>query len=233
MNLEKILDENVYLYSNVISTGSEIIYITEKLDIDPRSHEAAQAWKFWYPSDETGLVYGSTKTLNLEAISKSHADVQGDLEFLSSEITNGVSKVAEQFFIDKKFGIAPNTSTFARISKYMPGCVMGAHFDTQTGDTTMEWSIIIYPNDDYEGGEISFLIRDVDLKNPNNGRFRPADNADDPRNAELVDFTVKPKAGQALIFPSTHPYMHQVHTLKSGTKYIIPGYIYKSTISAD
>lgn len=229
MHLEKILHENVYLYSDVISTGLEVISIVEKLNSNPDSYPAVEAWRFWYPSDETGLIYGSTKTLNIGDIDSVPDELKTDVEFIADEILNSVTRVANQFFTDKKYTYKPNTSTFSRISKYMPGCVMGAHFDAQAGDSTMEWSIIVYPNDNYEGGEISFIIRDIDLKNPKNGKFRPSDNIDDPRNIDLIDFTVKPRAGQALIFPSTYPYMHQVHTVKSGTKYIIPGYIYKST----
>jgi hypothetical protein len=227
MFLERILDENVYLYSDVIPNGPELVTLVEALDSEPDTHAAAEAWRFWYPSDETGLVYGSTKVLDPSRLDEIPEHYREKVTYIVSEVSNSINSIATQFFVDKNFGISPNVSTFTRISKYMPGCVMGAHFDSQTGDTEMQWSIIIYPNDDYEGGEISFMVRDIDFRLPKNGKFRPSDDANDPRNLDLVDFTLKPKAGQALIFPSTHPYMHQVHTLKSGVKYIIPGYIYK------
>jgi hypothetical protein len=64
-------------------------------------------------------------------------------------------------------------------------------------------SIVIYPNDDYEGGEISFKI------------FK--DN-----NYEEIDkeFNYKPKKGDVLIFPSVYPYLHGVKNVSSGHKYI-------------
>jgi hypothetical protein len=104
---------------------------------------------------------------------------------------------------------------------------MGAHFDAQAGDRSLKYSIVLYLNDDYEGGEISFVIRPYDLRNPKNGGLKPKADADDPANKELVDFTLKPKAASALIFPSTHPYKHQVHIMKSGDKYIFPGFVFK------
>jgi hypothetical protein len=59
-----------------------------------------------------------------------------------------------------------------------------------------------------------------------NGHLRPPDDALDPRTKDMVTFTAKPKAGSALIFPSTDPYKHQVHIMKEGDKFITPGFIF-------
>jgi prolyl 4-hydroxylase len=55
-------------------------------------------------------------------------------------------------------------------------------------------SIVAYLNEDYEGGEIYF-----------------------PR----FDLTIKPKAGDVVIFPSTYIYEHASNDMKSGTKYSV------------
>jgi hypothetical protein len=55
-------------------------------------------------------------------------------------------------------------------------------------------SVVAYLNDDYEGGELYF-----------------------PR----FDLTIKPKAGDILVFPSTYIYEHASLPIKSGTKYSI------------
>jgi hypothetical protein len=55
-------------------------------------------------------------------------------------------------------------------------------------------SIVAYVNDDYEGGELYF-----------------------PR----FDLTIKPKAGDVVIFPSTYIYEHASNDMISGTKYSI------------
>lgn len=62
---------------------------------------------------------------------------------------------------------------------------------------------VFYPNDDYEGGEISFRVLD------------------------LKTFTIekeinyKPKKGEAIFFPSTEPYYHGVLRVWKKPKYII------------
>jgi predicted 2-oxoglutarate/Fe(II)-dependent dioxygenase YbiX len=55
-------------------------------------------------------------------------------------------------------------------------------------------SIVVYLNDDYEGGEIWF-----------------------PR----FDLTHKPKAGDIVVFPSTYIYEHASQDMVSGTKYSV------------
>ena len=42
------------------------------------------------------------------------------------------------------------------VKKYMSGTFMGAHFDQQEGDERLKVSFVMYLNDDYDGGEISF-----------------------------------------------------------------------------
>lgn len=55
-------------------------------------------------------------------------------------------------------------------------------------------SLVSYPNDDYEGGELYF-----------------------PK----LNLTIKPEAGDIVIFPSTYLFSHVAKPVKSGTKYSI------------
>lgn len=55
-------------------------------------------------------------------------------------------------------------------------------------------SLVAYPNDDYEGGELYF-----------------------PK----LNLNIKPKAGDLYIFPSTYLFSHVAKPIKSGTKYSI------------
>lgn len=57
-----------------------------------------------------------------------------------------------------------------------------------------DFSMLIYLNDDFEGGEIQFLNFGVSLK---------------------------PKAGLMLAFPSDHRYIHQARPVASGVKYVL------------
>ena len=53
-------------------------------------------------------------------------------------------------------------------------------------------SMVSYPNDDYDGGELEFKIQDI---------------------------KIKPKAGDTYLFPSNYMYPHRSCPVKSGTKY--------------
>jgi hypothetical protein len=80
------------------------------------------------------------------------------------------------------------------LRKYHVGGAIGPHIDKNHKNplNTMDWSVLFYLNDDYEGGEISF----PDL-----------------------DITIKPTAGSALVFPCTAN--HAALEVKSGEKYYI------------
>jgi len=67
------------------------------------------------------------------------------------------------------------------------------HYDGGT-ESSRAVSVLIYLNDDYEGGELEF---------PN------------------FDIKIKPKAGTLVLFPSNYAYAHIAHPVKSGTKYVI------------
>lgn len=58
-------------------------------------------------------------------------------------------------------------------------------------------TVTVYLNDDYEGGELSFI---------------------NEKNKEIIYF--KPKAGDITVFPSMLPYFHGVEPISSGEKYL-------------
>ena len=227
MHLAKKLHEEVYLYEGVISDPKKLISLIEELDEDPSVQSVIPEWGFWFSNSRDGHSFGSKKDFKPENLNSLNSERKEDVEFVVKEIQNGVKNIAEAYYKDRGFEGQPKVSPFVGIMKYRPGCEMGAHFDAQAGDRSLKYSIVMYLNDDYEGGEISFIIRPYDLRNPKNFHLQPLPDADDPRNKELADFTLKPKAGSALIFPSTHPFKHQVHIIKKGDKYIFPGFVFK------
>jgi hypothetical protein len=235
MHLEKKLHENVYLYENVIEDPKKLLALLEELDLDPTTHSTIPEWGFWFSNSADGHSFGSKKDFNLQNLSNIESERKEDVLWIVDQIRRAVKNVAEQFYVDKNLEGTPNISPFAGIMKYREGCFMGPHFDAQAGDESLKYSIVVYLNNDYEGGEISFIIRPYDLRNPKNGHLRPKDILNDSENKErnLVDFSLKPKAGSALIFPSTHPYKHQVHTIISGDKYIFPGFIFVDDYNPD
>lgn len=59
-------------------------------------------------------------------------------------------------------------------------------------------SLLLYLNDDFEGGELEFT---------------------------LLGLTIKPKAGMLIAFPSYLEFEHKVHPVKKGTRYTIVSWI--------
>jgi hypothetical protein len=94
------------------------------------------------------------------------------------------------------------------VRDYAAGSVMTAHDDgysyVKDGEDEVKpiFTIILYINDDYEGGEIHFSNENV---------------------------TIKPDAGSVLIFPSN--LFHEVKTVISGNRYMTQSYIYEKPFS--
>ena len=139
---------------------------------------------------------------------------------LTSDITlqKAFDDVARDYA--KAQGITDEPKLFPQypIKKYQPGTFMGAHFDQQEGDERLKVSFVMYLNDDYEGGEISFTIRDP--KGPIQGPTPDSDFANADKSA--YQFAVKPKAGSIIVFPPSPPYHHTAHLVKSGEKIMVP-----------
>ena len=94
------------------------------------------------------------------------------------------------------------------IRDYAAGSVMTAHRDAYSyvkdGENEVKpiFTILLYINEDYEGGEIHFLNDNI---------------------------TIKPKAGSVVIFPSN--LLHEVKTVISGNRYMTQSYIYEKPFS--
>lgn len=90
--------------------------------------------------------------------------------------------------------------------KWIPGMNSKLHCDCEKPDGTpaltadfykYNVSVLMYPNDNYTGGEITFP--DYDL-------------------------IFKPKAGSMIIFPGNGAYKHTVERVKTGTRYTMPSW---------
>ena len=83
------------------------------------------------------------------------------------------------------------------------------------------YGMIIYLNDDYEGGELSFSVKDGVLTSTDNAA---SEDFESDKNIGKLTFSVKPEAGSVIIFPSESPYSHTAHLVKSGLKYMVPSF---------
>ena len=94
------------------------------------------------------------------------------------------------------------------VREYAAGSAMTAHIDgysyVKDGENEVipKFTILLYMNDDYEGGEIHFLNENI---------------------------KIKPKAGSVVIFPSN--LLHEVKTVILGNRYMTQSYIYEKPFS--
>jgi hypothetical protein len=81
------------------------------------------------------------------------------------------------------------------VAKWETGTKLTLHVDDLGYVTDNHIPTLVYLNDDYAGGEISFAIHNI---------------------------TIKPKIGDLLIFPGNMHYAHEVKEVLSGTRYTLP-----------
>lgn len=81
------------------------------------------------------------------------------------------------------------------INKYLAGWKLDPHDDsgpTNSGRDTTDFASVIYFNNDFIGGNLRFISKDV---------------------------LIKPKGGMAVISPATPEYLHEVTRITSGERY--------------
>jgi predicted 2-oxoglutarate/Fe(II)-dependent dioxygenase YbiX len=108
---------------------------------------------------------------------------------LTKELEKLIRKTIEQ-----EYKVKVDISQYPSIIKWSKGQSMGYHVD-DLGISEYHITGIIYLNDNYTGGEISFLTQDT---------------------------IIKPNKGDLIMFPGNLHYAHQVKEILSGDRYTIP-----------
>lgn len=126
-----------------------------------------------------------------------------DIEHDQSEISKNLQSLWQDLY-DAKLPVVQDYSKIYNINnlqyweafnfiKYGPGQHFKEHHD-HGFSYNCTVSLVAYPNDDYEGGELYFRLQNL---------------------------TIKPEAGDLFIFPSNFMYAHQAMPVHSGIKYSI------------
>ena len=229
MNKE-ILDPKVYYYTDAIEDFDIFQKTLKELDDLEGSEELnVNIWNSWTSSSDKNFIYGETKTFDLNAIEKANAEVREKTKYIYDAVINTFYKICKDYATSLGDFDEPRLFPTFNIKKYYSGMAMGAHFDQLDGDKTLRYSLVMYLNDDCEGGEISFQLKDYDGGwNSQSGWVRGAPAVDLDYDVAVenkcIDFGIKPKANSVIIFPADAPYFHTAHTVKSGVKYMIPGH---------
>jgi hypothetical protein len=201
---KQILEEKVYYYTDVINDPKKLVEAIENDNQDP--------WGEWMACSGQEYVYGTDKSISpSDPSDEKNTYIYSTLQKAFDDVARDYAKAQGILDEPKLFPMYP-------IKKYMAGTFMGAHFDQQEGDGRLKVSFVMYLNDDYEGGEISFTLRDPNgpIQGPTpDSNFENAD-------PKTYDFFIKPKAGSIIVFPPSPPYHHTAHLVKSGFKYMVP-----------
>jgi hypothetical protein len=213
----EILEEKVYYYTNVIEDPKKLV---EAIENDNKDQ-----WGEWMACSGEKYVYGTDKTIALTA------DANEKDKYIYSTLKKAFDDVARDYAKAQGITEEPKLFDMYPIKKYQAGTYMGAHFDQQEGDERLKVSFVMYLNDDYEGGEISFTIKSPDGPiSPGGKQIDVPVNYSGPNpdmeiaknDPDSFTFFVKPKAGSIIVFPPSPPYHHTAHLVKSGEKIMVP-----------
>lgn len=189
--------DGIFYYENVFSYEDIMLEYLNELDLDERTYSHIPKWKPWTASNSEETRYGDKKEIRPEVLNKTTGNELLDMRirYIINSMLMAPEMCAKDFA--RRMGMNPedvklNTSNM-HLCRYHTGQGMGPHYDGQDGDDWLKYTIVVYLNDDYEGGELH-------LKNQN--------------------FTLKPKAGSLVIFPSQEPYIHESKPVISGMKYM-------------
>lgn len=216
----EILEDKVYYYTNVIEDPKKLM--------DAIEGDESVNWGEWMACSGEKYVYGTDRNISS---SESQGIQDANNDYIYNTLKNAFDVVARDYAKAQGITEEPKLFDMYPIKKYQAGTYMGAHFDQQEGDERLKVSFVMYLNDDYEGGEISFTIKSPD--GPISPGGKPIDgpisyggpNPDmDIAKTEPDSFTffVKPQPGSMIVFPPSPPYHHTAHLVKSGFKYMVP-----------
>lgn len=193
--------EYICYFTNCIEDPKKLVEEIELSDKDDSINKKhLSGWSNWTASNSPNDIYGQNMFTSFPILEDPSLNKRA--RYIISSIKNAFYTCAEKYknyynlehevIIDTEFGI----------KKYYVGRGLGPHADQYDGNMKLRYSMVLYLNDDYEGGELWF---------PNH------------------DIIIKPKPGSLAIFPSYEPYLHASKAIISGSKYMCPAFWMKET----
>jgi len=180
----------IWVYENVIQENMDVINRLEEVLLDPTNR---------YSYQEALVGYGVKMPEYRDCFDFKYkkTDIQHD----KSEAGQKLVKLWEDTHYRQLQAVKHYTKNYnigelryweaTNYVKYGPGQHFQEHHDHGFSYNCVV-SLVAFPNDNYEGGELYFRLQDV---------------------------TIKPKAGDLYVFPSNFMYPHRAMPVTSGTKY--------------
>ena len=196
--MAEILDLGLVYYKNAISNPEKIIEDVENLNkklLNNKNNNINTMVKEWSPWNYGEQFFCWQKFfIPQEQINKNdffYDEMYSISERLFFPLDEHLSKYKDIYpFLNIK-----SRDDSMHLLKYEKAGYLPAHQDH--GVSTRTLSVLIYLNDDYEGGNLVF------------------------KNSNL---SFKPEAGSIIFFPSNFLYVHEVEKITSGIKYSLPNW---------
>lgn len=184
----KLLAPSLHVYNNVFPNGKE--FIDELNDAMNEDIRLNWSWARTSGEDKSSNEQGMYRT-NQEFPIGHHLGNER-LKALDTQVFEATTKLISQY--SEQYGIGDLNDEGYNILKYENGTMYKRHHDCGGQHKNRVVSMLLYLNDDYEGGHLEFPHFDV---------------------------SYKPKAGDLVLFPSNYTFAHTAHPVTSGTKYAI------------
>lgn len=200
----EVLDLGMVYYKNIIKDPAQLIIDIESLDkrflVDkPYTKTKVKPWTAWtYGSGDSQQMFCWQKFIpQVQDIKED--DVYKDEQInISSQLFGALDETLKHYstvlypFAEKNIKSREHTMHLLR---YDNAGHLPAHQDQ--GVSSRILSVLLYLNDDYEGGEIEFRHSGIKFK---------------------------PEAGSVLFFPSNYLYVHEVYPVTKGPRYALPNW---------
>ena len=194
--------KNIVYFSEIVPDVDNIIS-----SIESTNSLAITKWEIWNAYGESdGDPYGEVKYMSKHLLdAETNQKTVETSKYIISTLINSMSLAAETYA--KIYNIDSNLLQYAidalnmpgtkyGINKYFENQYMGPHVDWNEYNSDITYTIVVYLNDNYEGGELFFVDPDINIK-------------------------IKPKKGSIVMFPSVLPYLHQSCKITEGRKMLI------------
>jgi predicted 2-oxoglutarate/Fe(II)-dependent dioxygenase YbiX len=185
--------DKIHYYQDVIKDPYQLVEIIEDTDSILNEDTPITKWKKWETGDSS-YDFGYQKFIKESINQSSHSTLVSIYEIIKDAIYEASYDYSSVHNIDLGY------LTSISISKYSTGKEMGSHIDSYDDGRVPVLSVVLYLNDNYEGGELNFQQQGI---------------------------SIKPSAGSLIAFPSVSPYYHESKTVTKGIKYMSPGFWYK------
>lgn len=173
------LDKGIFYIENFISK--------KELNLIKSHYESDSGWI------KNGVFYEKHK----ELLDPETLRVISDINMRVSDLINNDEEIANSFYVLQKF--LPNDQEWA----IYPHSDRFDYRDTGSGESRSQYctkGFILYYNDNYEGGEVYYLDKEI---------------------------AIKPKPGMLLVHSGSKEYIHGVKAVKSGERWMSTGFVYE------